>query len=98
MTNEEAIETLKHEHDYAQLLSYVNEAIKLAISALEKQIPMKPNNINIEKYKVSYECPKCRTEHINEWCETKWKLPFCSICGQSLDWNDTVDICEIGWL
>ncbi len=36
MTNEEAIEILKHEHDYAQLLSYVNEALKMAISALEK--------------------------------------------------------------
>ena len=91
MTNEEAIEILKHEHDYAQLLSYVNEALKMAISALEKQIPKKSLNIEETKYKVSYKCPVCRTVHVNEWCGTNWKLPFCSICGQALDWGDSDD-------
>lgn len=64
MTNEEAIEILKHEHDYAQLLSYVNKALKMAISALEKQTPRKPLNIEETKYKVSYKCPVCGTVHV----------------------------------
>lgn len=63
-------------------------AMKTAVEALEKQIPIKPNNVTVEKYTVSYWCPKCGTKHINEWCSTEWKLPFCSICGQALDWSD----------
>ena len=38
MTAKEAIEILREEHDYAQLLSYVNEALELAIECLEKEI------------------------------------------------------------
>ena len=55
MTNEEAIEILKYEHDYAKLLSYVNEALKTAVSAIEKQIPKKP----IENGIAGYICPHC---------------------------------------
>ena len=35
MTEEEAIEILKDERDYAQLPWYVNEALNMAINALE---------------------------------------------------------------
>ena len=34
MTEEEAIEILREEHDYAQLPSYVNQALEMAINAL----------------------------------------------------------------
>ena len=34
MTEEEAIEILKEEHDYAQLPWYVNQALEMAINAL----------------------------------------------------------------
>lgn len=61
----------------------------LAIEALEKQIPKEPLNIEETKYKVSYKCPVCGTVHVNGWCGTNWKLPFCSICGQALDWSDS---------
>lgn len=85
MTNEEAIEILKHEHDYAQLLSYVNEALKMAISALEKQILKKPN---IHGYRegreintISYTCPICN-KHIS-------RDNYCKNCGNAIDWSDS---------
>lgn len=41
MTYEEAIEILQEERDYAQFPEYVKEAIKIATSAIEKQMPKK---------------------------------------------------------
>ena len=93
MTNEEAIEILKHEHDYAQLLSYVNEALKMAISGLEKQIPKKPTPHKVEGSKIKigngwwcegttvHKCPNC-----NEFISITYK--YCYKCGQALDWSD----------
>lgn len=77
MTNEEAIEILKHEHDYAQLLSYVNEALELAISALEKQTPKKPTRTDW------IYCPSCN------WGIALMKgTHHCPKCGQALDWSE----------
>lgn len=87
MTAQEAIEILKHEHDYAQLLSYVNEALKMAISALEKQIPKKP--INEECY---YICPCCRGDlgvSDDDIFIYELSMPkYCSNCGCALDWTE----------
>lgn len=44
MTNEEAIEILQEERDWAQQLSYVNKALEKAMDALEKQ----PEWISVE--------------------------------------------------
>lgn len=38
MTEKEAIEILKDEHDYAQLPWYVNQALEMAINALEGNV------------------------------------------------------------
>lgn len=82
MTPEEAIEILKHEHDYAQLLSYVNEAIKMAISAIEKQIPKNVVDKTIE-YDGEYGyCPNCNCV-IGEM-ENYYN---CKYCGQKLNWK-----------
>ena len=98
MTNEEAIkqidDVLSSDYHYDeslgyQLTSYDFEWLEKSKKALEKQIPKKPLNIEETKYKVSYKCPVCVTLHVNNWCGTEWKLPFCSICGQALDWSDT---------
>lgn len=95
MTNDEAIEILKEEHDYAQLLPYVNETLKIAIKAIKKQIPKKPlfydtkfrqrgkmygELVTIEK---AYNCPNCNS---TVWGTDKHK--FCDNCGQALDWSD----------
>ena len=82
MTNREAIEILKHEHDYAQLLSYVNEALKLAISALEKQIPKKPR-----KTRCALMCSTCGHKITEIGCKKLHRL-YCKKCGQAIDWSD----------
>ena len=78
MTYKEAIAILQHEHDYAQLLSYVDAALKIAINAIDKQIPKKPN---CKIYTSDTRCPICN-------------IPlcigsnYCIDCGQKIDWRD----------
>lgn len=84
MTNEEAIIDIRE--NIQPIIG--GKSLDIAISAIEKQIPEEPLNIEETKYKVSYKCPVCGTVHVNGWCGTNWKLPFCSICGQALDWSN----------
>lgn len=84
MTNEEAIEILQEERDYAQFPKYVKETIKSMTSALEKQIPKKPENRYIDNLDITTEffaCPVCGNISI---CETE---KYCSNCGQRLKWE-----------
>jgi hypothetical protein len=57
----------------------------LDISALEKQIPKKPNVIGFEQNKlissVHYSCSAC------DRLLSRYK--YCPDCGQALDWSDT---------
>lgn len=89
MTYEEAIEILQEERDYAQFPQYVKEAIKIATSAIKKQIPKKP--INVEKH--YYECPCCKQDlGVSDDDIFVYKNPikkYCNNCGQALDWSDT---------
>lgn len=85
MTYEEAIEILQEERDYAQFPEYVKEAIKIATSAIEKQIPKKPVT---EKDKVVFgivcgRCPECDSAVYST------ANLYCHGCGQALDWSDT---------
>lgn len=90
MTKEEAIEILQEERDYAQFPQYVKKAIKIATSAIEKQIPKKPTGIydenESEKGKGLYEealiggCPVCQQE-------VQLGMKYCMNCGQALDFN-----------
>ena len=85
MKLEEAIENLKYlisEDCCDTQMDYVDE-IEIAIQALEKQVPKKP-----EMYIGDYEferwpiCPKCKGElHPNG-------EKFCSDCGQAIDWSE----------
>lgn len=78
MTNEEAIENLKYlisddctdtQHDFVK-------EIKIAIEALEKQIPKKP----YWEYGV-WHCKSCGLDVFRDDF-------FCPICGQEIDWED----------
>jgi hypothetical protein len=103
MTYEEAIKTLKEEACYecaygtANMLTCDNdccslkEAIKVAIEALEKQIPKKLIIWENKSYDSpvpnddwGYECPCCGDRDIDypeHHCE----------CGQALDWSEDDD-------
>lgn len=75
MKYNEAIEILQEERDYAQFPKYVKEAIKIATSAIEKQIPKKP-----VKTARAIVCPTCGT--------LVGSHPYCRYCGQAIDWSD----------
>ena len=84
MTNEEVIENLKYlissdctdtQHDFV-------EEIKIAIEALEKQIPKKPTR---GKYGHT-ECACCGWI-VESFCGDLEKYPFCPNCGQAIDWE-----------
>ena len=86
MTEREAIEAIKGLENIIEYWTHrPGEVVtaKLAIQALEKQIPKKP-----EMYIGDYEferwpiCPKCKGElHPNG-------EKFCSDCGQAIDWSE----------
>ena len=96
MTAKKAIEFLRIHFEYLKERwkphpDYnVLEAIRFAISALEKQIPKKPTHIDYEKYidvidnarflRGAYWCPNCK--------RVVKSGSFCSDCGQKLDWGD----------
>ena len=79
MTEKEAIEILQEEHDYAQLLSYVNTALNLAISALEKQIPKK-----IKKEKRMEVIPKFYQDGTIRGTEVETNVFYCPLCDEVL--------------
>ena len=90
MNEQEAIkrlEYIKHVGNGEQEYKHCAEeiALDMAIKALEKQIPKKPN---IHGYRegreintISYTCPICN-KHIG-------RESFCNHCGQALDWGET---------
>lgn len=95
MKPEEAIENLRERiglinqdgSDTADLAEY-REALETAAKALEKQIPMKPNNMKTisdfsgRYYTTKGNCPVCNIEEL-------YKSDFyCNKCGQKLDWGE----------
>lgn len=73
------------------------DAAQMAINALEKQIPKKPNKTIDSSCGVKKEvhvCPVCDyylTEvHFiaPQKIESNKKITYCEICGQAIDWSD----------
>ena len=67
------------------------EAIDVAINALEKQIPKKPE-YEADGYadgELVYDYAKCPIcGHDFEYGINDWGCEYCSDCGQKLDWSD----------
>ena len=58
-----------------------NEALGLAVEALEKQVPFKPTRIEERKeYNCKFGNCKCGDRVIDAY-------GYCSKCGQALDWR-----------
>lgn len=90
MTNERAMEILIDELPYTS--GVIEEAIKTVKSALEKQIPKKPDyegdgyDENGELIYDTWICPHCNHEYEVEYED----YAFCPNCGQALDWRDEI--------
>ena len=65
--------------------SEFENALALAIDALEKQIPKKPTRTR-GKYGHT-ECACCGWV-VESFCGDLEQYPFCPNCGQAIDWSD----------
>lgn len=63
-----------------KVIELVNEACKMGIKALEKQIPKK--RINILKMAELLGCSNCK-QYLLPYCR------YCPNCGQAVDWSNT---------
>lgn len=90
MTNEQAIAHFKEQLEIFG--GEHHEAMKVAIEALEKQIPKKPikqkmkikDCIDQIRFFEKTVCPSC-----GKGMHCDWK--FCFECGQDIDWSEEYD-------
>lgn len=97
MTESEAIKILQRDLQIQlenKALPDGIEAIQIAIQALEKQIPKKPDCIEDKMWC----CPVCDNNLLHKWIEYPTRLmpkseglPHCMSCGQKIDWSDEND-------
>lgn len=63
------------------------EMCRMAIKALEKQIPKKPSEIDEREgasfYYLAFMCPSCNTAVIGQ----PYRPSYCKHCGQRIDWD-----------
>ena len=95
MTAQEAIEALKFNGGLeisgnAEKVTKFFEGLDVAIKALEKQIPYKP-----QEYEDKYYACKCGNALLRKWEKYPTKLMpksrgliCCLVCGQKLDWSE----------
>ena len=97
MDANKSIKTLKHHYKFLRQSwkpypdQKVLDAIGNAISALEKQIPKKPNRGYDENdFGVTYYpvCPICKGALGEEQTMCEEWFNFCPLCGQAIDWSD----------
>lgn len=81
MTSERAIEILNPEHrEHYDSIETVNEACRMGMEALKKQIPKKPIEKPTKSFFADLRCPNCKTLiGIQKYCKD---------CGQAIDWSD----------
>lgn len=80
MTSKEAINFFKFRCTWS---TEEKEAVDLAISALEKQVPMIVTDIHVDEYY----CPNCGSENAKDYCSNIGDC-YCPNCGQKLKWAD----------
>lgn len=92
MTNEQAIDELMN--FYRVALECTDEkaenALRIAIESIEKQIPKKPLDVYIiREYGCveTYTCPSCSYKHKKGSAAT-CGYDYCTECGQRIDWSE----------
>ena len=98
MTESEAIVCLQADKEYLTDMNICDgEEMDVAIKALEKQIPKKPNKAIDSSWGIKNEfnvCPVCDyylTEvHFiaPQKIEQNKKITYCETCGQAIDWSE----------
>lgn len=92
----EAIECLKSNKPTSGYVM-LQESIDMAIQALEKQIPKKPNKTIDSSWGVKKEvhtCPVCDCFLTEVYCiapqesKNQGKTVYCEACGQAIDWSN----------
>lgn len=89
MTEQQAIETIKYASAFNQDNSPLTIALDMAIKAMEKQIPKKPD-LEGDGYAdghLVYDtwiCPRCGVKYEVDYEEYDW----CPDCGQRIDWSE----------
>lgn len=103
MTKEEAIRRLKRIADNEAYADKFQDACRLAVAALEKQLPRKPQDkfsthaiIDNGEYIdnidfMTFECPVCNGVLASGEIEKEdcTNIHYCENCGQAIDWSDT---------
>lgn len=82
MNIEKAIKSMKNIIEYWTYKPTEVKAAKLAIKALEKQIPMKPYDIS--KIYTGEKVGHCECGYSHDVLEHE---EYCHYCGQKLDWE-----------
>lgn len=93
MTQEEAIKWVRWRLASGKTRDEAYQAGIMAINALEKQIPKKPDyeGDGYADGVLVYDraiCPACGNDDF-EYGTNNWGCKFCPDCGQALDWSDT---------
>jgi hypothetical protein len=77
--------------DYPDLVKEYLEVLKMAVEALRKQEPVKPEAVEDKIWC----CPSCWNNLMQIWSEYPTKkmefnrgLPYCLGCGQAIDWEE----------
>jgi hypothetical protein len=84
MNAQEALETIKYEVNEEGHCGYIEDELRLAITALEKQIPKKPIKAKEHiMYSMCYICPNCQQNFSGTGIAS-----YCYHCGQALDWSN----------
>lgn len=92
MEYEEAIDRIKPIADSSRNVDQIGMftpkpitvALEMAICALEKQIPMKPQG-DFDSV-PHYRCAKCFSAV--KVYDNSFEFPFCPWCGQKIDWEE----------
>ncbi len=89
MNAQKALEIIRYEVDEEGHCGYIENELRVAMTALEKQIPKKVIfGYDEQKYVL---CPICKIEiaMLDSWRDFESRVyKYCPNCGQALDWSD----------
>ena len=63
----------------------MDDMMRRAIEALEKQLPKKPDIMDYILGDINFKCPTCKSEYI---CEKGYEHFYCPNCGQKIKWSE----------